>query len=97
MRIVPLPVLSRLMLRPLNGEFASLGFSAVGKGGYPFRQFMQAEVRNLVHMPLVPVPPGLGFVFNQFGGRLNAVLSYVDGLLDAESARRIAAGVREVL
>ncbi len=96
MRIMPLPVLSRLMLRPLQGEFASLGFSAIGKGGYPFRDFMQAEVRNLIHMPLVPVPPGLGFVVNQFGGRLNAVLSYVDGLLDAEQVGKIAAQVRQV-
>jgi hypothetical protein len=52
-------------------------------------------VQNLFHMPLVPVPPGLGFVINRFGGRFNAVLSYMEGLLDEEDARRIEDEVRQ--
>jgi hypothetical protein len=57
---------------------------------------MGAGVMNLIHMPMVPIPPGVGFVVNQFGPRMNAVLSYVDGLLSDEEAQRIEDGVRRV-
>lgn len=96
MRIVPASILSHVLLWPLRGEFASLGFSCVGKGGYTLPGFMEAEVDNLFHMPLVPVPPGLGFVVNRFGNRMNAVLSYVDGMLTDEDARRIQDDVRRL-
>lgn len=89
MRIVPLRILSRMMGWPMRGELSSYAFTSVGKGGYPCARFMEADVVNLYHMPLVPVPPGLGFVVNQFGNRINAVLSYVDGLLSEEEADRI--------
>ena len=97
MRIMPPCVLSRLLLSPLRGEFASLGFSCIGKGGYTFSKFMEAGVENLFHTPLVPVPPGVGFVVNRFGNRMNAVLSYVDGMLSDEDARRIQDDVRRML
>ncbi len=97
MRILPTSVLGRLMLRPLRGEFASLGLSCVGKGGYAHSQFMGAEVVNLFHMPLVPTPPGVGFFVNQNGDRMNVVLSYVDGMLDEDDVRRIRENVRRLL
>ena len=97
MRIVPLPLLGRLLLMPLKGEFATFGFSAVGKGGYASRRFMEADVTNLFHMPLVPVPPGLGFVVNRYAGRMNAVVSYVDGMFTEEEAARLEADVRRGL
>lgn len=96
MRILPLPLLSWVLLRPLKGEFASFGFSSVGKNGYRFSRFMGAEVVNLLHMPLVPLPPGLGFVVNQFGKRMNATLSYVDGLLSPEEVNAVEAIVRRL-
>jgi len=97
MRILPLSVLSRLMLRPLRGESASLGFACVGKDGYTCSEFMEARAANLFHMPLVPVPPGLGFVVNQFGNRVNAVLSHMDGMLSDEEVRTIQDDVRREL
>jgi hypothetical protein len=96
MRILPHGMLSRILLRPRRGEVASFGFSCVGRGGYTHRDFMGAGVMNLIHMPMVPIPPGVGFVVNQFGPRMNAVLSYVDGLLSDEEAQRIEDGVRRV-
>lgn len=97
MRILPVSLLSRFMLKPLRGEFASLGFTCVGKGGYPFDRFMEGELANLLHMPLVPVPPGIGFFINQFGPKMNAVLSYLDGMLDEEDLRHIREDVRRRL
>jgi hypothetical protein len=97
MRILPMSVLGRLMRRPLRGEFATLGFTCVGKGGYAPGMFMEARVVNLFHMPLVPVPPGLGLVVNQFGNRMNVVLTYLDGMLDDEDVRGITDDVRRGL
>lgn len=97
MRIVPRPMLARLMLAPLHGEFASLGFSAVGKGGYSSKEFMGVALENLYHMPLLPVPPGLGFVVNQYAGRMNAVIPFLDGLLTPDDLARLEADVREAL
>ncbi len=97
MRIVPLKPLSRMMLKPLRGEFASLGFTCVGKSGYPYSRFMELELLNLIHMPLVPVPPGIGFFINQFGAKMNAVLSYVDGMLADDDAQRVLDDVRRLL
>ena len=94
MRILPLPVLSWALLRPLLGEFASLGFTCVGKGGFASAQFMGAEVVNLFHMPMIPVPPGVGLVVNQHGQRMNAVISYLDGMLAAEDLRALGAELR---
>lgn len=96
MRILPPALLRRVLVKPLRGEFASLGFSCVGKGGYAQSLFMETRVDNLFHMPLVPVPPGLGFVVNQFGSQMNAVLSYVDGMLDEEDVQRIQDSVRRL-
>ncbi len=96
MRILPTRLLGRLMLKPLRGEFASLGFTCVGKG-YGATQFMEASVANLIHMPLVPVPPGLGLFVNQYGKKMNVILSYVDGLLTDEEARVVLEEARRLL
>lgn len=97
MRILPTSMLSRLMRQPLRGEFASLGFTCVGKSGYAAETFMQARVVNLFHMPLVPVPPGLALVVNHFGNRMNVVLTYLDGMFDDEDVRSIADAMRRGL
>ena len=80
MRIAPLCVLTPIMrkLRLILGSFA---FSCVGDSAYKSRTFMGAKILNLFHMPRVPTPPGFGFFLNKFNGKLNMVLSYVDGML----------------
>jgi len=97
MRILPLNVFGWVLLRPFKGEFASCGFSCVGKGGYRPQKFMEADVENLYHMPLVPLPPGLGFVVNQYGKKMNATLSFVDGLMSREEVSAVENRVRQLL
>jgi hypothetical protein len=97
MRILPAGILSRLMLKPLRGEFASLGLACVGKDGYAGTRFMGAQIANLVHMPMVPVPPGIGFFVNQYGGKMNVVLACVDGMLSEDDVRTMLANVRRLL
>lgn len=86
MRILPLAAMGFLMHLPLNGQIASFCFSYIGEGAYQSSKFMHERVLNMFHMPRAPVPPGLGIYFNQFQGQLNAVLSYIDGVLGSEEA-----------
>ncbi|PKL52626.1 MAG: hypothetical protein CVV37_00050 [Nitrospira bacterium HGW-Nitrospira-1] len=58
---------------------------------------MGSEIKNLFHTPRVPVPPGLGVFFNSFDGRLNFVISYLDGLLSDEEVLMLTKGVKEKL
>lgn len=89
MRIVPLPILSHLMRLYLKGQIASFCFSYVGETAYTFPRFMGENVHNIFHMPRVPVPPGLGIFFTQFQRKLNAVLSYVEGILSDDEVNTI--------
>lgn len=85
MRIVPLPLLARLMRLHGHGEVASFCFSYLGASPYPGDTFLGIPLRNIVHQPVVP-PPGLGLFFQPFRGRLNAILAHADGLItDAEA------------
>jgi hypothetical protein len=97
MRIAPLPVLSYLIRLYLKGEIASFCFAYVGETAYAFSQFMEKDVNNLFHMPRVPVPPGLGIFFNRFQGKLNAVLSYLEGILSEDETEEIANDLQKKL
>jgi NRPS condensation-like uncharacterized protein len=93
-RIVPLPILSRLMRIHLKGEIASFCFSLVGETGHMATRFMGKEVRRSYHMTRVPIPPGLGVFFHQSQGRLNAYLSYAEGLLKEDEVNAILSDLR---
>jgi hypothetical protein len=96
-RIVPLPVLSRLMRVYFKGEVASFCFSFLGEAERSMTHFMGREVRRSYHMTRVPLPPGLGVFFQQSKGRLNAYLSYAQGLLSEDEADAIADGLESRL
>ncbi|MEK7270327.1 MAG: hypothetical protein AAB215_05205 [Planctomycetota bacterium] len=97
MRILPLSVFSHLRQVVLKGNFATFGFSAIGSCSFTSPRFMDADVLNLFHMPLIPVPPGLGFIVTRYGDRLNAAIPYLDGMLTREEADGLARQVRESL
>lgn len=97
MRIAPLWLLRILMRLPLKGQLASFCFASVGEAAYDSQEFMGLDVRNMFHMPRLPVPPGLGVFLSQFRGRLNVVLSYLEGILTEEEADSVAAGLRAAL
>ncbi len=97
LRIVPLPILSRLMRIHFKGEIASFCFSFVGATGHMPARFMGKEIRRSYHMTRVPVPPGLGVFFHQSDGKLNAYLSYAEGLLSEDEVNAILDGLRSRL
>jgi hypothetical protein len=94
-RIAPLAVLGKLLHLPMKGKMATFVFSHLGKSSYQHPDFMDKGIANMFHMPRVPVPPGLGFFSNYYNGRLNLVISYLDGLLSDEEVRMLEAGIRD--
>ena len=97
MRIVPLRILRRLMGLYLKGELASFCFSFVGETGHMLTRFMGREVDRSYHMTRVPIPPGLGLFFHQSQGRLNAYVSYLEGLLSEDEVEAIVAALKSRL
>jgi hypothetical protein len=79
----------------MKGKMATFVFSHLGKSSYQHPDFMDKGIANMFHMPRVPVPPGLGFFSNYYNGRLNLVISYLDGLLSDEEVRMLEAGIRD--
>jgi len=93
-RIAPLPVLGKLLHLPMEGKMATFAFSHLGKSSYQHSLFMANKVTNMFHMPRVPVPPGLGFFSSYYNGRLNLVISFLDGLLSDGDIRTLDTGIR---
>jgi hypothetical protein len=94
-RIAPLPVLGKLLRLPLKGRMATFAFSHLGKSSYRHPLFLGKRIEGLFHMPRVPMPPGIGFFSNFFNGRLNLVLSHLDGLLQDADIVMIEQGIRQ--
>jgi hypothetical protein len=97
MRIAPLPLLGKLLYLPLEGKMASFAFAHLGRSGFAGADFMGSPVENLWHLPRVPVPPGIGFFCNSYGGRLNLTMAYLDGLLSEAEAELVEQGIRTEL
>ena len=89
MRILPLPILSNIMRLYLKGQIASFSFSYVGESAYKSSSFMGKKILNILHMPRVPVPPGIGIFFHQSQNKLNVVLSFLEGILSDEEANEL--------
>lgn len=88
LRIAPLPLVNLFLKSISRKDIASFSFSFVNSA-YPSERFLGQEVRNIFHLPRVPNPPGLGVFFNQYANRINAALSYTDGVLDESEAESI--------
>jgi hypothetical protein len=88
LRIAPLPLVNFFLKLMSKKNFASFSFSFVGSA-YNSQKFMDAEVQNIFHFPRVPNPPGIGIFFNQFNSRLNATVSYFDGVLGENEVDQI--------
>ncbi len=93
-RIAPLSVLGKLLQLPMKGKMGTFAFSHLGKSSYEHPEFMGKGIENMYHMPRVPVPPGLGFFSNYFNGKLNLVISFLDGLLSDDDVRLLDRGIR---
>ena len=93
MRILPRSLLSRGLQMKKNNPAASFSFAVLGESAYSADRFMKTPIENMIHMPRVPVFPGLGIFFSQYKKRLNITLSYLDSLLREEEAARLLKGL----
>ena len=93
-RIVPLGIFGKMMSMPMEGKIATFAFSHLGRSSYQSKEFMGSSIENIIHMPRVPVPPGIGFFNSTYDGRLNLVISYLHGIISDEEAENLEAGIR---
>jgi hypothetical protein len=93
-RILPLPVLGKLLHAPMNGRVATFAFSHLGKSSYQSDNFMESSIENIFHMPRVPAQPGIGFFSSLYNNRLNLVISYLDGIVTDEELENLEIGIR---
>lgn len=76
LRMMPLWLLSNSKFLSFDGVFSSYSFSYIAEAGYKSDTFIGLKVKNIMHMPRVPTPPGLGIFFTRFNGKLNLVIAY---------------------
>lgn len=92
-RIAPLSLMGRLMHVPLKGKMASFVFSHLGRSAFQSPGFMGRGVDNILHLPRVPVPPGLGFFSSMYRDRLTMTIACLDGLLDEQELDLLESGI----
>jgi len=97
LRIASLSFLGKVLYLHFKGKAATFLFSYLGNRPGRLIKFMGLKIKNLIHTPRVPAPPGLGFFFNNYNGRLNFVISYLDGLLSDEEILMLTTTVKEKL
>lgn len=81
MRILPVSLLGKVMRLYMKKQMISFSFSYLGNSAYTHAGLSNKRIKNMFHMPQAPIPPGLGVFFHQFDGKLNATVSYLEGLL----------------
>ncbi|MFH0985019.1 MAG: hypothetical protein V1882_05730 [Candidatus Omnitrophota bacterium] len=96
MRILPLPLFERMLQSFLRKLPPSFSFSSMGETVFKADRFMDKKILNIRHLPRIPNPPGVGVFFTQFQGKLNVVLSYLEGMLSDEEANLIVTELRRM-
>jgi len=97
MRIFPRSLLSKIMYLPFGGQVGSIVFAYLGESRFRSCEFLGGKIVDHFHTPRVTTPPGLGFFFSLFNGRLNMVITYLDGLLTEQEVLSLEQGLVESL
>lgn len=92
---LPEPAYRFLSDRPFHGEMASL--ICTNPGTIAISSFAGHRVKDAFVMPAPVLPPGFQAVFTRFGGCLSAIIAYVDTVLTADEAARMAADLKREL
>lgn len=89
MRIAPLKKLAGFMVWRMKKQGSSFSYSYVGNQAFHLKDVRNCRVKNLFHVPIVPVNPGVGVFFTRYDQKLNMVVSGFEHTLGAESADRL--------
>lgn len=94
MRILPVRALWRFLMLLYRNRLASFGFTCLGESAVKAPAVMGCRLRDRIHFPLIPTPPGIGIILNPSGGSYHAVLSYMEGILSEEDVDGLMAAFR---
>ncbi len=97
MRILPARWYWRFLMRFYRNRLSSFGFTGLGASAITEPAVLGCPVRDRIHFPIIPTPPGVGLILDQSGGGYHIVLSYIEGILSEESADALMANLRASL
>lgn len=80
------------LTRPFGGEVSSFVFS--NPGAIALTTFAGIPVRDAVALPSVATPPGFQLIFSRHGGRLSALIGFVEGVLWPAEERALEGRLR---
>ncbi|CAN5513447.1 hypothetical protein BH10PLA1_BH10PLA1_09200 [soil metagenome] len=96
-RIFPPWLVAKLTRFLFKGRMCSLYFACLRESGFTGETFLGLPATNIIHTPLAFSPPGLNLCMTYFGGRFNLVLSYLEGAMTDDEARRMMAAFKSSL
>lgn len=94
MRILPARLYWRFLMRLYRDRLSSFGFTCLGESAVKASALLGCPVRDQIHFPVIPTPPGIGLILSQSGGAYHAVLSYIEGILSEEQIDAMMADFR---
>ena len=94
---LPLSFYVRRLGKPTRGKFATFCFSDSGETCAGMTDFLGGRILEVTHLVPTWRPPGLTVVFLSFGGRLSALLSWVDDCLSSAEVEGLERDLRAAL
>jgi diacylglycerol O-acyltransferase / wax synthase len=94
-KAVPAGIYHWFLTRPFGGEVSSFVFS--NPGAVTLSSFAGLPVRDAYALPSVATPPGFHVIFSRHGGRLSALVGYIEGLLAEAEEQTLAKQLRAEL
>lgn len=94
---LPLSFFLRRLGQPSHGKFATLCFSDSGETCAGMSDFLGGRILEVSHLVPTWRPPGLTVVFVSFGGRLSAVMSWVDDCVSMAEVEGLERDLRTAL
>ena len=88
-RIFPFFFLKKVMRYPMQGKMSSFVFANVGESSCTGGDIASCGIRNIMHMPRIPTPPGLGLFFSRFNGKMNMTVTADNSALPKGTAEQV--------
>lgn len=88
-RIAPLFLFKKFMKLPNNGQVASFAFANLGVSSNTNGDIISNDIIHISHMPRLPSPPGIGFFFNQYDGKIQYTISWDTNIIENDIIDKI--------
>jgi hypothetical protein len=94
-RIAPLFLFKKFMKLPNNGQVASFAFANLGGSSKANGNVLSNNIIHISHMPRLPSPPGIGFFFNQYGGKIQYTITWDKNILENDIIDKINSEIKK--